>query len=503
MIIWDILFLEGTIVLFKAALGIFKIMKKDLMQIDNVEELNYYLENREFSFHDISEVVYFLLLRRFEFDNSLINRLRKTHEKKIMKEMNYYTCNKLIEQQIKFEQDLKSRKLAEGELSRVSCLGINEKCNLNWPLCIYDKFFKLNLINYLYFKTADDINIIEQYFYSDVSKLNYDDVNIKTNNQSEKEKLKKISQSICDKKNMNNSAKKELDLTKVFLSNTNLTLKDQKIQTNLINDKRILNQNSSDFSLNDNMKFPKYSTPETKKYNSVLYSDSIGTPKICNLNLNTFSKKENHLHKNLDIKLNNKFSYLMKNNNEIIFVDNENENSNEENNDSLNNDDILLLAVRNEELNNDFYDDQEDEKYENRINLNDYSFDNNNNNNDNSYGKRSNKLSLFQGEEKYCGRKSNHIFNCTDIKIFNEKSENLFNKRPHSNELKKIKDIKRENEKRIKVYRSLLINRRKHYCQIINQNPNERGISKNYNGSKFLTAEINKSKKFYFKINFT
>lgn len=31
LIIWDMLFLEGNIVLFKAALGIFKILKKDLM----------------------------------------------------------------------------------------------------------------------------------------------------------------------------------------------------------------------------------------------------------------------------------------------------------------------------------------------------------------------------------------------------------------------------------------------------------------------------------------
>jgi len=31
LIIWDMLFLEGNIVLFKASLGLFKILKKDLM----------------------------------------------------------------------------------------------------------------------------------------------------------------------------------------------------------------------------------------------------------------------------------------------------------------------------------------------------------------------------------------------------------------------------------------------------------------------------------------
>ena len=494
MIIWDILFLEGTIILFKAALGILKIMKKDLMQIDNVEELNEYLEKREFSFHDISEVVYFLLLRRFEFDNALINRLRKTHEKKVMKEMNYYSSNSLTEQKIKFEEDLKTKKLLVGDLSRNSCLGISEKCNVNWPLCIYDKFFKLNLINFLVFRTADNVIVIDDYFYSEIKKGAFNDIQFKINKGADFDKNSKKLNLLNDNNTQKNAAKSELNLTQVYFSNSNLTLKNLHIEGNHGNiQKELINHNSTeDVNLFDHLRYVKHSTPDNKKFNSVLCPDNYRTPTITNFDLNTLSKKENNLdlQKNIDIAF-QETDNLLKNNNEIIFVDNNSDESNEDYDGSIFQDNFCLLDIKDEDLIENS-DKEEEENNEQINNFKDLSFDNKRN----SINKKIKNLVLSEAEEGIMDRKKNFLVDCSSSKNYNEKSEDDSNKRSHSNELKKIKDIRRENEKRITIYRSLLINRGEHYCQIINIIPNTRITSSGLKESKFLSAEINKRKFF-------
>lgn len=469
-------------------------MKKDLMQIDSIEELNEYLEKREFSFHDISEVVYFLLLRRFEFDNSLINRLRKTHEKKIMKEMNYYTCNNLIEKQMKFEEDLKSKKLLEGDLSRVSCLGITEKCNVNWPLCIYDKFFKLNLINFLVFRTADDVNIIEDYFYSGIDKSPCKEFQFKINNCLDLDIRNKIELNSINENNNKNVAKTELNLTKVYCSNSNFTLKNFNIEINSGNTKnQIKNHNSSEnINLLEHIDFIKYSTPETKKFRSVIYADTYKAPNIANFDLNTNSKIENNLDLHKEVKVEcRKTDNVLKNKNEIIFFDNKSDYSNEDYDDTMAQDNLCLLAIKDEDLIENS-EKEEDENEESLNDFNDISIDYKRN----SVNKEINDLVLLDGEESIkIDRKNNFSANnCFSYKNHYEKSEDESNKRSHSNELKKIKDMRKENEKRIKVYRSLLINRRKHYCQIVNSIPKNRVTFADSKESKFLTAEINKRK---------
>jgi len=489
LIIWDILFLEGTIILFKAALGILKIMKKDLMQLDNLEELNEYLEKREFSFHDISEVVYFLLLRRFEFDNSLINRLRKSHEKKIMKEMNYYSSNILIEQQKKFEEDLKSKKLIEGDLSRVSCLGVTEKCNVNWPLCIYDKFFKLNLINFLVFRTADDVNVIQDYFYS--SKKTCNKFHYKINEGADIEKIRKKLTFPPGSHHMKNTTKTQLNLTKVYFNNIDFTLKKPNIEKNPdINEKDINHNSPEDNNLLEQTSSIKYSTPETKKLNSFMSDNPYKAPNITNLHLNNLSKKDINLDLHKDIAVSYiKHDNLVKNKKEIVFVDNKSDHSYEDFDDSVAQDNLCLFTIKDNELIGNT--DKEEEENDDCINyFNEISFDNKRN----SINEKIKNLDFSKGEKCMIDRKNDFLNNCSSSKNSNEKSQDDSNKRAHSNKLSKIKDLQRKNKKRIKIYRSLLINRRKHYCQIIESIQNTQLTSSDSKRRELNKAKIKKRK---------
>lgn len=484
MIIWDILFLEGTIILFKAALGILKILKNDLMEIYSIEELNDYLEKREFSFHDISEIVYFLLLRRFEFDNSLINKLRKSHEKKIMKEMNYYSYNSLLDQQIKFEQDLKCKKLLEGDLTRNSCLGVNEKCNLNWPLCIYDKFFKLNLINFLIFTTAEKFDIIDDYFFNDKQILKNRDFSFNDNiyENHNKNLSFEMNKQIC--KNLKSSSKTQSNLMKVNLINSNFTLKDKNNNTENFENLNDLNyrKSLSQYNLYDHITLVKYSTPETKKFQSVLYENSgkiVKTSNNKNNNFQNFDNKnridgkksininyEQNQNDYLDLKFNDN---TLKNKDHLIFVDNKSLKSNDEE-DSLDIDDYCLFSFRDELLNENI------EKENNAFNA----IDNKNKNLDHPI---LNELSDYENQWISIDKKNkiskadktnyldrNKIYLDQDSFLINKGNEYLYEtfRRSHSNKLKKKKDIRKENHNRMKIYKTLLINRRKHFCQILN-----------------------------------
>lgn len=540
LIIWDILFLEGTIILFKAALGILKVLKKELMELDSIEELTEFIDNRQFSFHDVSEIVYFLLLRRFEFDNHFINKLRKTHEKKIMKEMNYYSINKLVEEQIKFEQDLKCRKLAEGDLTRNSCLGVTEKCNLDWPLCIYDKFFKFNLINYLYFRTADEINLIEDYFYSNqpcrksrdrlsndnLSNITEGEIRNAKNDIKKKESLLKRT---GDSKKV--SLKSENEYVNISLLDSNLTFKQTQNENNLefTNDKFEIKNiqrdyiNSSDGKSNDptiNFLTPKQFRNkhfEIKDFNIQSSKGEIQN-KDRDKDLDTFQNFEkikisNHINEDFndnisdykgilhiseekeslknsflcDVKSNDLVNECQNKNNKL-FIDNGNFESGEEE-EILEIDENYVFSLKDEDIldNQEYYDEAEENLISNEKKACEFSFDK-----QQISKKEKMKDILFI-------KKKDSVFDERRIdKIENNKIIHL--KRSSSNQLKKIKDIRDENTKRLNLYRSLLINRRKHYCQLINEMSNL--TFKNKSDEKQNLSIKDKNKRTYNKYRY-
>jgi len=484
--------------LFKAALGLLKIMKKDLMNLNNIEELNDYLEKREFSFNDVSEVVYFLLLRRFEFDNALINKLRKTHEKKIIKEMNHYNSNNLIEQQIKFEEDLKAKKLLKMDLTRNSCLGVSEKCNRNWPLCIYDKFFKLNLINYLIFRTADVVNIIEDYFYKNntskfntISLMNGDSDKNQKILTHEKEMINIINSNINfinEKDDFNsritikkNSANAKLNLIKFNDTNSDLTLKDINIEENFYKPKDLIFRfydSTHNLNMNEQSNNIKFCTPETN--NTKFYVDSIAKKNnnVSNFHLEKSSKNSSFGNIKTEfnineIKIENKASPDKKPKN-LILIENKSYNSsdnNEENENSLESNDAFLYSIKDQEfiVNSIIGDDEVEDEEEIDFNFNDLSFDERKNSFKREEGYMNiesiSKNFTHQNNELNINEKNYFKFNDSITENNHFKNEN--NKRSHSNRMKKIKDIRKENKKRIQIYKTLLINRRRHYCQLI------------------------------------
>jgi hypothetical protein len=88
LIIWDVLVLEGNIVMFKSALGILKILKDKILSFDDMEQLNYVFEDCTKYLNDSYTMMYYLILRRFEFDNSFIIKNRIALQPAILENIN-------------------------------------------------------------------------------------------------------------------------------------------------------------------------------------------------------------------------------------------------------------------------------------------------------------------------------------------------------------------------------------------------------------------------------
>ena len=174
LLIWDYLFLEGNIVLFKAFLAIYKFLCNKIVQGEKSIEcyneiLNHDLKTLNL---DNEDFVYNLF---FYHNNSISN----------MNFDEYRFCLSLqfadtleeqniehVKSKVKLSYDIK---LYEKELVKV------KQCNKKWPYCICDTYFE-NVTKIVFYSVFHEINnkYIENYFFSEDN----------NENEKEKEKLK-------------------------------------------------------------------------------------------------------------------------------------------------------------------------------------------------------------------------------------------------------------------------------------------------------------------------
>lgn len=76
-IIWDVLLFDGNLVMFKSALAILKIIKNELMSKNCYEDLNQVLDESTRYLNDHKALTYYLVLRRYEFDQEMITKNRE------------------------------------------------------------------------------------------------------------------------------------------------------------------------------------------------------------------------------------------------------------------------------------------------------------------------------------------------------------------------------------------------------------------------------------------
>ena len=83
LIIWDALFLNGDIILFKASLGVLRNLKPQIMKVNSIKELNSLFEQKIQELQDPTVMIYFLLLRKFDFDVKQLYLIRRDVENQL------------------------------------------------------------------------------------------------------------------------------------------------------------------------------------------------------------------------------------------------------------------------------------------------------------------------------------------------------------------------------------------------------------------------------------
>jgi hypothetical protein len=143
LIIWDLFLLEGNIILFKAAFALMKMLSKDLLSIKKFEEIQNIIYNVLPNYINTGKLLYYLSVKEYNFNHKYIKLRRIYLEKKT-----YDNINKLG---VFIPNDNKDED--------------NIECDLDWPICLNDKKYKNEILNFITFRTLFPPNIKEEYFF--------------------------------------------------------------------------------------------------------------------------------------------------------------------------------------------------------------------------------------------------------------------------------------------------------------------------------------------------
>jgi len=147
LVIWDILFLDKFVVLFKTVICLVKYIQKDFMnsKIESLEIFRNFMKNSFTNFTDISYLMYFISLRKFEFNSNIIERNRIFLEQSTIEHINRINTHKL-------------NKLKE----RMKIM--DEECNIDLQICIYDAVATYKVTDHFVYKLSENLELIEDYF---------------------------------------------------------------------------------------------------------------------------------------------------------------------------------------------------------------------------------------------------------------------------------------------------------------------------------------------------
>ena len=77
LFIWDILFIEKKIVLYKVSISLLHKYKYEIASSESIESLNKFLDDTFSKFNDVTFLKYILLIKNFEFDDEFLNLNRR------------------------------------------------------------------------------------------------------------------------------------------------------------------------------------------------------------------------------------------------------------------------------------------------------------------------------------------------------------------------------------------------------------------------------------------
>lgn len=139
--IWDIVFLQGNIVIFKAALGLLKMLTGEIKKQSSIETIMNVFDENSIFYKSRKRLIYYLLILRYNFDIHSINKNRQ--------KLFIQTRNSLVRP---------SRPKNNSENNK------NVMCNEGWPFCSSELSSMPSFNDYIIFKQSYFPILIDNYF---------------------------------------------------------------------------------------------------------------------------------------------------------------------------------------------------------------------------------------------------------------------------------------------------------------------------------------------------
>ena len=163
LLIWDCLFLEGNFVLIKSILALYACLepilvksKRSIESFKNIIDCD--LKNIK---PDNDELINYLFIKTFDFDEEYINEERFTYSMQISEGFDTDKID-LVKSKLKITYDKK----LDVQLDKT------QSCNLSWPYCVNDTYFE-DVPEILFYTALSKQKIgeyIEDYFFDEFKK---------------------------------------------------------------------------------------------------------------------------------------------------------------------------------------------------------------------------------------------------------------------------------------------------------------------------------------------
>lgn len=182
--IWDFLFLEGSVTIFRAILAILSILEADLLQQTEFNELYTILDTNPKEVIKDPEMFIKHMSKFTGIKQKHIDKMRDRFRPIIMEEQKYVWLDnsrsgcpnptdtpifkrvKLLNKFFLLNRAMRRYKNdAVVDLDEANLQLSNKiKCSMHWPICLYDFTVRTRITNYFVFKVAKPVKVISDYF---------------------------------------------------------------------------------------------------------------------------------------------------------------------------------------------------------------------------------------------------------------------------------------------------------------------------------------------------
>ena len=148
--IWEMLLIEVNIIIFKTLYAMIIILENYIIKCTSFDQLNNVFNEVPLKFDKRGKLAYYLISKKFNFNMEMIKKYRKTLNPRIIKEIiGLGVFNR------RSKDDDESDKDSSKEIEK------KEECDLDWPICLYDKKDLEKEYDHIILKQLQPPNVID------------------------------------------------------------------------------------------------------------------------------------------------------------------------------------------------------------------------------------------------------------------------------------------------------------------------------------------------------